>query len=504
MMSQGVLGIQYEVEPAESGLTGLAGLPLYLELIQASGLPSAVRRQVHVAGAQGWLDLQMIIALLLVNLAGGDCAADLDRLEQDSGLASIVLMVERALLTRAERRALKVRWRRERGRSVPSASSVLDWLQRFHDPQTPPAVAGTAFIPAVTEALRGLWRVNAALLGFLQQHQRSTAATLDMDATLIETHKHAALPCYKGFKAYQPLNCWWAEQGVMLYSEFRDGNVPAGHEQLRVLQDAVGYLPASVTKLSLRSDTAGYQEELLLYCGEAKDPRFGVIEFAVGADVTPAFRAAVLATAESEWKPLIRMFDGKPQQTDQEWAEVCYVPSWAGHSRKRADYRFLAIREPLRELPLGDAAQLPFPTEQFGAKGTYKLFGVVTNKKQAGDEVIWWLRARCGRSEQVHSELKSDLAGGQLPSGVFGANAAWWALAIMAHNLNAVMKQLVLGQDWLSKRMKALRFHLLALPGRVIRHARRLIIRLGCGVEMLATIVAARQTIRQLACGPAG
>src|SRR5271163_4352839 len=23
----------------------------------------------------------------------------------------------------------------------------------------------------------------------------------------------------------------WAEQGVMLYSEFRDGNVPAGHEQ---------------------------------------------------------------------------------------------------------------------------------------------------------------------------------------------------------------------------------------------------------------------------------
>ena len=41
--------------------------------------------------------------------------------------------------------------------------------------------------------------------------------------------------------------------------------------------------------------------------------------------------------------------DDKPQQTDQEWAEVCYVPNWAGHSRKRADYRFLAIREPLRQ-----------------------------------------------------------------------------------------------------------------------------------------------------------
>ena len=61
--------------------------------------------------------------------------------------------------------------------------------------------------------------------------------------------------------------------------------------------------------------------------------------------------------------------DDKPQQTDQEWAEVCYVPNWAGHSRKRADYRFLAIREPLRQLALGDEAQLPFPTQAFGQKG---------------------------------------------------------------------------------------------------------------------------------------
>jgi hypothetical protein len=180
---------------------------------------------------------------------------------------------------------------------------------------------------------------------------------------------------------------------MMLYSEFRDGNVPAGHEQLRVLKTSLAHLPASMAKVSLRSDTAGYQEELLLYCGEGKDSRFGVIDFAIGADVTEAFRAAVLATAETEWKPLVRMFDGKPQGTDQEWAEVCYVPNWAGYSRKRADYRFLAIREPLRQLPLGDTAELPFPTQAFAGKGTCKLFGVVTNLRTAGDQVIWWLRA---------------------------------------------------------------------------------------------------------------
>ena len=38
-------------------------------------------------------------------------------------------------------------------------------------------------------------------------------ATLDMDATLIETQKREALYCYKHFKAYQPLNTWWAEAG---------------------------------------------------------------------------------------------------------------------------------------------------------------------------------------------------------------------------------------------------------------------------------------------------
>ena len=504
MVAQGVLGFQYKPDPANAGLTSLAGLPLYLDLIHAVGLDIAIHRHLRVAGRQGWLDIQMVLAVIFLNLAGGDCVEDIERLETDAGFTSILGAIERDLLSRAERRSLKARWRRARERAVPSPSALSGWLERFHDPAAPKAVAGMAVIPALTEELLGLWRVNQALVGFTQTRQPVTSATLDMDATLIETHKRDALPCYKGFKAYQPLNCWWAERGMMLYSEFRDGNVPAGHEQLRVMKDCLRYLPAGVKKVSMRSDTAGYQEELLLYCGEGKDPRFGIIEFAIGADVTEAFRAAVLATPESDWKPLVRMFDGQPQHTDQEYAEVCYVPSWAGHSKKRADYRFLAIREPLRQLDLGDTENLPFPTQAFGQKGTFKLFGVVTNRKDPGDQVIWWLRERCGKSEEVHSVLKSDLAGGQLPSGLFGANAAWWALAILALNLNAAMKQLVLGKAWIAKRMKALRFHLIGLPGRVITHARQLIIRLGGGAEALKIFIAARQTIRALACGPAG
>jgi len=60
-----------------------------------------------------------------------------------------------------------------------------------------------------------------------------------MDATLSATWKNQALYSYKGDKAYQPLNTYWYERGVILHSEFRDGNVPAGHEQKRVLQEAL-------------------------------------------------------------------------------------------------------------------------------------------------------------------------------------------------------------------------------------------------------------------------
>jgi hypothetical protein len=58
--------------------------------------------------------------------------------------------------------------------------------------------------------------------------------------------------------------------------------------------------------------------------------------------------------------------------------------------------------------------------------------------------------------------------------------------------------------DWAVTRMKALRYHLIGLPGRMVSHARKLIIRLGGGVEALATLRDACHRIQALAQGPAG
>ena len=250
-------------------------------------------------GGQGWTDSQMITSLALVNLAGGESVVDLEVLEKDEGLCRILRQVETYGIRRGERRALEERWRRERGRSMPSETTVFRYLERFHDVgEESKREVHRAFIPAANDALKGLRKVNADLVSFVQSRSPHSQATLDMDATLVETHKQQALYSYKKHKAYQPLTTYWAEADLVVHSEFRDGNVPASHQQLRVLKEALGHLPCGVEKVMLRSDTAGYEQELLRYCAEGRDERFGVIEFAVGVDVTPEFKRAVSEVGE--------------------------------------------------------------------------------------------------------------------------------------------------------------------------------------------------------------
>ena len=163
----------------------------------------------------------------------------------------------------------------------------------------------------------------------------------------------------------------------------------------------------------LRSDTAGYQQELLRYCAEGRDRRFGVIGFAVGVDVTREFKEAA-RVAGDEWRELEREDGGGPAKTGQEYAEVNFVPNWIGHSKNSPEYRFIAIREPLRNPPLpGFEGQLGLPSIMEAPEGGwYKVFGVVTNRDLDAGQLVWWSRQRCGKGEEVHSVLKEDRAGG--------------------------------------------------------------------------------------------
>jgi hypothetical protein len=502
MMAQGELGFKYEVEYQGEGMTGMGGIGPYLDLACRSGMVRSIERYVKAQGEQGWTDAENVLTLMMLNLVGGDCVEDVERLESDEGFCRLFSKAIRQGLSRKGRRGLKRRWRKEKTRRVPSSSAVFRYLAEFHErAQEGLREPGRAFIPLPNEALKGLSKVNRELVGFVQKNRAEQVVTLDMDATLVETEKASALGCYEGYAAYQPINTWWAEHGLVVHTEFRDGNVPAGFEQKRVLEEALESVPREVSKVRMRSDTAGYQHDLLRYCDEEKNKWCGRIEFAVGCDVTSEFKKAVLEVVEEDWVVLKkRERSGEMRETSRQWAEVCYVPNAIGRSKKGSEYRYLAIRERMQDqlmLPGMEEEGLAFQTlRKAGVR--YKVFGLVTNMDWDGQELIEWHYKRCGRSEQAHSVMKEDLAGGTLPSGDFGENAAWWWIMVLALNLNAALKSLVLGGQWVYKRMKAIRFHLINIPARVMERSRQLSLRLSDGDSAYGWLIQIRARIAGL------
>ena len=94
-MPQGVLPFQYQEETSSAGMTGLTGLPLYLDLAYVAGLCQSIGRHLkRRRGKQGWSDAQLITSLVLLNLAGGDSVEDLEILEKDEGFSQVLRRVE--------------------------------------------------------------------------------------------------------------------------------------------------------------------------------------------------------------------------------------------------------------------------------------------------------------------------------------------------------------------------------------------------------------------------
>ena len=90
-MSQGVLPFKYEEEKIETGMTAMAGLPLYLDLAKVIGLSKSIQKHLKIRErSQGWTDSQVVLSLVLLNLAGGDCVDDLKIMEADEGFGAIL------------------------------------------------------------------------------------------------------------------------------------------------------------------------------------------------------------------------------------------------------------------------------------------------------------------------------------------------------------------------------------------------------------------------------
>jgi hypothetical protein len=131
--------------------------------------------------------------------------------------------------------------------------------------------------------------------------------------------------------------------------------VTAGYHQLEELQRILSCVPRGVEKVSLRSDSAGYQIDLMKYCASGANERFGVIDFGISCEVCEEFKKAVRRVPEKEWRPLRKeKYEGRAR----EWAEVAYTSNGLSYSQKAPEIRFFATREIFRQYkPVEDKAQ---------------------------------------------------------------------------------------------------------------------------------------------------
>ena len=457
---------QIDPEPVAETLTALAGLPLLVQAFRSLEVGRSVKEQVRIRERdRGYDEPTMVESFVLLNAAGGECLEDFEQLRKDVGLAELI------------------------GHGFPSPEAARQFLYAFHEEEKIEEAklqrkpGEVAYIPEETVELQGLGLVNRELVqrfGCRCPDQR--IATVDQDATIIESRKREALRTYEGERGYQPMLAVWAEMNVVLADQFRDGNVPAMMEPLVVAKAAYAALPKTVQTYYFRGDSACHESGLVNWLrNEQREggPK-GFIGFAISARMSEALQQAVLAVAEEEWKPY-----GEPHPTEiRECAEVPFVPAEKSEHKDTKPLRYVGIRIRKKQGDLFDDGP------------AIRHFAVVSNIwNWSPERLIQWHREKAGTIEAVHDVLKNELAAGVLPCKYFGANAAWLRLAVIAFNLLTAMKRLALPAELLTARPKRLRFLIFNTAGRVVHHARNLVLRLARGAQQLAEWIEAFQLL---------
>ncbi len=396
---------------------------------RALGLPQLIGANLTLRKRQrGFSEAQLIESISLLQTVGGECPQDMRLLIGDECL-------ERGL-----------------GYELPSVTAVREFLERFHDKDLeklrPQRQVQKSFIfpssgpvTALQEVQSGLVRRIAKL--YEQQGQPQKIATVDQDATIIESHKATAYYHYEEGKGYQPMVAVWAEADLVLADEFRDGNVPAKQQPLTCAKLAFAALPQTIKERYFRGDSACHENELLDWLkhpDREKEPG-GRIGFAVTAFNSDALGQALRKIRELDWKTFGKEADG----TLRQWAEVDFVP---GEKYERKD------SQPLRYVGL----RLLKPQGVLFKDGTDRHFhAILTNQQIDGGRLLDWHREKAGTVEHTHDEVKNELGGGHVPSQRFGVNSVWFKISLLTYNIISAIKGLCLEGEERRARMKKLR-----------------------------------------------
>lgn len=395
-------------------LVAQAGLLLPGTLAQRLGLRQLIDEHVNLGDAAGAANSgRKAVTVVASLLAGGDCIDDTDVLRK--GGAEAVL-----------------------GEAVAAPSTIGTFLRSF--------TSGHARqLDAVLDGLmQRAWDAGAA--------PGSTQMTVDLDSSVLETYgfqkQGGSGFTYTHVRGYHPLFAVLVDGGEVLHCRLREGRANSGRGAGSFMRQALARLRrvGHGGEVVVRADSGFYSEKVIRAC-EDHDARFSV-----SVRLRKSHHELIDGIPEDRWHSIPYWLEGTADV-----AEIDYKPFGGKRS-----YRYIVRRVE------------PTPGSQLALRGlAYSYFAFITNR----DGDLLELEAdhrRHAEVENVIRELKYGFGLNHMPSGKFGANAAWLALNAIAYNLGRWLARMA-GQ--VCSQIKALRHRMLALPARLVRSGRRIRLR---------------------------
>ncbi len=395
-----------------------AGLLLPATLAAHLGLRELVDRHVDLGATPGRANAgDKLLTLVASVLAGGDCIDDANALR--AGGTGAVL-----------------------GHTVKAPSTLGTFLRSFR-------WGHVRQLDAVSRVL--LSRAWAAGAG-----PGAAPCTIDLDSTICETYgltkEGGSHYTYTHVRGYHPLLAVAAGTGDVLHTRLRGGNASSGRGSGSFLSETIERVrdAGATGALTMRADSGFYSHAVVAAARKRR------VRFSITIRQSPATRRLIEAIPERAWTPIPYWLDG-----GADVAETTYTPF---ASKPDATPVRLIVRR-----------VRPTPGSQLALFATYDYHAFITDRD--GDTLT--LEADHRRHAEIENairDLKYGVGLNHLPSGKFGANGAWLAIQVIAHNLARWTARIGLKAGIVTT--KTLRRRLFSLPGRLTRSARRLTLHL--------------------------
>ena len=348
---------------------------------------------------------------------------------------------------------------------------------------------------AMAQVRSEVWRRTTAIGG-------DEPVILDVDATLVEVHsenKDGAAAHYKRGFGFHPLLCFADGTGDALAGMLRAGNTAANDttDLLAVVDDAISQLPPDIAaghrrgddatlvtcRVVVRSDSAGGTH---LFTNGLRERSIG---FQVVARSQTALAAAIVAANKDpeRWEPALAQ-SGEPVEPTGSGLStaVCEVTDLVDLSRWPAGTRLIIRRQPIH--PGAQTSLLP--------DLDYRFWGHYTDLDGDPAELDRQMRAHAHVEDHIGRLKDSGLL--RFPFTNWEANQAWLQTVMWAADLVVWFQLLCLTGPLARAKPRRLRWALWHTPARIIRTARRDIVRILDGWPTADQIVAAYRAIAAL------